>query len=578
MFSCNFYIGGTWVPRETLGVVPCWDYSTAAAWLFSEDSEVVATLLWAAAKQNEEYPTAALCHIHKYTSIQPDGPKTCLKSRDNLTTERTHMFMPLDRKPFRKTHVFEYRDCEVGWVGVGWGGMLTFLVLHTWYIAMLLRSLGSFTTLHVATLLRPLGSFTTWHAATLLRSLGSFTTWHVATLLRSLGSFTTLHVATLLRSLGSFTTLHVATLLRSLGSFTTLHVATLLRSLGSFTTWHVATLLRSLGSFTTLHVATLLRSLGSFTTWPWHVATLLRSLGSFTTWHVATLLRSLGSFTTWHAATLLRSLGSFTTWHAATLLRSLGSFTTWHVATLLRSLGSFTTLHVATLLRSLGSFTTWHVATLLRSLGSFTTLHVATLLRSLGSFTTLHVATLLRSLGSFTILRGSNGVLCATFCFLTTSHVVCSRTLLFVMGKFSANWHSYLAISCNASACHGQQLPCAHEVWTSRCRGSKGHQQWKLLRCHMWQSSVGYGETRHAASSAASSLSAEKVFLPFYAGEIASAICRADAQTLAHSVFCPMSISFLKLPPPACPAIYYLYCIHLNTYKAHTHTPPTHTP
>ena len=75
----------------------------------------------------------------------------------------------------------------------------------------------------------------------------------------------------------------------------------------------------------------------------------------------------------------------------------------------------------------------------------------------------------------------------------------------------------------------------------------------------------------------ASSLSAEKVFLPFYAGEIASAICRADAQTLAHSVFCPMSISFLKLPPPACPAIYYLYCIHLNTYKAHTHTPPTHT-
>ena len=48
----------------------------------------------------------------------------------------------------RKTHVFEYRDC-----GVGWGGMVTFLVLRTWYIAMLLRSLGSFTTLHVATLL-----------------------------------------------------------------------------------------------------------------------------------------------------------------------------------------------------------------------------------------------------------------------------------------------------------------------------------------------------------------------------------------------------------------------------------------
>ena len=64
----------------------------------------------------------------------------------------------------------------VGWGGVGWGGMLTFLVLRTWYIAMLLRSLGSFTTLHVATLLRSLGSFTTLHVATLLRSLGSFTT------------------------------------------------------------------------------------------------------------------------------------------------------------------------------------------------------------------------------------------------------------------------------------------------------------------------------------------------------------------------------------------------------------------
>ena len=82
----------------------------------------------------------------------------------------------------------------VGWGGVGWGFMLTFLVLRTWYIAMLLRSLGLFTTLHVATLLRSLGSFTTLHVATLLRSLGLFTTLHVATLLRSLGSFTTLHV------------------------------------------------------------------------------------------------------------------------------------------------------------------------------------------------------------------------------------------------------------------------------------------------------------------------------------------------------------------------------------------------
>ena len=44
-----------------------------------------------------------------------------------------------------------------GWGWVGWGGMLTFLVLRTWNIAMLLRSLGSLTTWHVATLLRSLG-------------------------------------------------------------------------------------------------------------------------------------------------------------------------------------------------------------------------------------------------------------------------------------------------------------------------------------------------------------------------------------------------------------------------------------
>ena len=85
-----------------------------------------------------------------------------------------------------------YVTCADG--GVGWGVMLTFLVLRTWYIAMLLGSLGLFTTLHVATLLRSLGSSTTLHVATLLRSLGSFTTLHAATLLRSLGSFTTLHV------------------------------------------------------------------------------------------------------------------------------------------------------------------------------------------------------------------------------------------------------------------------------------------------------------------------------------------------------------------------------------------------
>ena len=45
---------------------------------------------------------------------------------------------------------------SVGWGWGGVGGMLTFLVLRTWYIAMLLRSLGSLTTWHVATLLRSL--------------------------------------------------------------------------------------------------------------------------------------------------------------------------------------------------------------------------------------------------------------------------------------------------------------------------------------------------------------------------------------------------------------------------------------
>ena len=110
-----------------------------------------------------------------------------------------------------------------GWGGVGWGGMLTFLVLRTGYIHV---SVGwgwggvGWGVMLTFLVLR------TGYIATLLRSLGSFTTWHVATLLRSLGSFTALHVATLLRSLGSFTTLHVATLPRSLWSFTTLQVAT----------------------------------------------------------------------------------------------------------------------------------------------------------------------------------------------------------------------------------------------------------------------------------------------------------------------------------------------------------------
>ena len=61
------------------------------------------------------------------------------------------------------------------WGGVGWGGMLTFLVLRTWNISTLLRSLGSFTTLHVCTLLRSLGSFAALNVATWSFTLGSFT-------------------------------------------------------------------------------------------------------------------------------------------------------------------------------------------------------------------------------------------------------------------------------------------------------------------------------------------------------------------------------------------------------------------
>ena len=123
----------------------------------------------------------------------------------------------------------------VGWSGVGWGGMLTFLVLRTWYIAMLLRSLGSFTTLHVATLLMGWGGvgghvnvpctscMIYCHAAEIFGIVyyvkcadgvgwggvgwgGMLTflvlrTWYIAMLLRSLGLFTTLHVATLLHVL-----------------------------------------------------------------------------------------------------------------------------------------------------------------------------------------------------------------------------------------------------------------------------------------------------------------------------------------------------------------------------------------
>ena len=166
------------------------------------------------------------------------------------------------------------------WGGVRWGGgMLTFLVLRTWYIAMLLRSLRSFAALHVATLLMGWGGVG-WGGGACQRSLYfvhdilpccwdlwdrllRYMCWWGGMGWGGVGGHVNVpcasymiycHAAEISGVVYYVTTLHVATLLRSLGSFTTLHVATLLRSLGLFTTLHAATLLRSLVSFTTLHV------------------------------------------------------------------------------------------------------------------------------------------------------------------------------------------------------------------------------------------------------------------------------------------------------------------------------------
>ena len=49
--------------------------------------------------------------------------------------------------------LLRYMLLRCWWGGVGGWGMFTYLVLRTWSIATLLRSLGSFTTSHVATLL-----------------------------------------------------------------------------------------------------------------------------------------------------------------------------------------------------------------------------------------------------------------------------------------------------------------------------------------------------------------------------------------------------------------------------------------
>ena len=77
---------------------------------------------------------------------------------------------------------FAYCSFVLG-VGVGWGGMLTFLVLRALYIAilrdMLVRCWDLWDLLLRCMLLRcwdPWDFRTTWHVGTLLRSLGSFTT------------------------------------------------------------------------------------------------------------------------------------------------------------------------------------------------------------------------------------------------------------------------------------------------------------------------------------------------------------------------------------------------------------------
>ena len=98
----------------------------------------------------------------------------------------TVKYMPTAGKPYvRFASFFAYCYLSWGWGGVGWGGMLTFLVLRALYIAilrdMLVRCWDLWDLLLRYRLLRcwdPWDFRTTWHVGTLLRSLGSFTTLH----------------------------------------------------------------------------------------------------------------------------------------------------------------------------------------------------------------------------------------------------------------------------------------------------------------------------------------------------------------------------------------------------------------
>ena len=118
-----------------------------------------------------------------------------------------------------------------------WDRLLRYMLLRCWdlwyrllryiHVATLLRSLGSFTTLHTCCYAAEISGIVYYVTCCYAAEISGIVYYVTYMLLRCWDLWDRLlryiHVATLLRSLVSFTTLHVATLLRSLGSFTTLH-------------------------------------------------------------------------------------------------------------------------------------------------------------------------------------------------------------------------------------------------------------------------------------------------------------------------------------------------------------------
>ena len=205
-------------------------------------------------------------YTYMYVNLQLN---TCMSVSDLIERIFTCFCLRTENRS-RKTHVFEYRDC-----GVGWGGMLTFLVLRTWNIATLLTSLGSFTTLYVATLLMGWGGVgwggmlsslyfvheilpRCWHLwDRLLRYMLLRCWWggvggvggHVNVPCTSYMIYC--HAAEISGIVYYVTCCYAAAGVGwGGGGMLTFLV---LRA------WNIATLLRSPGSFTTLHVATLLK-------------------------------------------------------------------------------------------------------------------------------------------------------------------------------------------------------------------------------------------------------------------------------------------------------------------------------